>query len=669
MRKRTKDIPTFTRIVYHRILRPRLWKTFVWEELSRLSDKDFLRRFGFAGPNEEFLTQFHSAARFRFFFHPRNQKDFFLQLITSTQDQDQILSEAQDVLQNRFDTLGSGTVALGATINWHKDFKSGKEWPVRELRNDEILDLGNPSDVKVPWELSRFHQVWWLGKAYWLTRNELYARKFGDLVEDWIDKNPLGKGVNWHIAMEAAIRACNWIAGYYFFCESPSLSPAFWLKFIKSLHAHGRFIEYHLEYSWRNGNHFLSDVVGLAFLGMFFQQTADGKQWLQWSHAQLEEQMTEQVYPDGVNYEKSISYHRFVLELFYSATILCMKNNLRFTEKYMNHLEKMFEFVMHYVRPDGSIPLVGDADDGRLLRFSMGEDINDHRHALSVGGILFDRADFKSAAGRFAQDSLWLFGGEGFEKHQMLRGELPQPGPKAFTEGGFYILRSNQVHVFVDAGDLGMLGRGGHGQNDILSFEFWANGEALIVDSGTYGYTFDVQARQEFRSTRAHNTVMVDGKEIAEFDGIWRVKRDTTRPEVKEWTTSPDVDLLDAVHHGYDSPPQPVVHRRRFEFSKSRVRLLITDFLEGSGLHTIESFLHLAPTVRVELKEDRHATVTGKFGRYSISVDTGSFAIIDTRFSKSYGRIEPNKTLLLRLETILPITIRVEIRHEEGTST
>ncbi|MBM4162621.1 MAG: hypothetical protein FJ217_16165 [Ignavibacteria bacterium] len=138
---------------------------------------------------------------------------------------------------------------------------------------------------------------------------------------------------------------------------------------------------------------------------------------------------------------------------------------------------------------------------------------------------------------------------------------------------------------------------------------------------------------------------------------------------MKEWTTSPDVDLLDAVHHGYDSPPQPVVHRRRFEFSKSRVRLLITDFLEGSGLHTIESFLHLAPTVRVELKEDRHATVTGKFGRYSISVDTGSFAIIDTRFSKSYGRIEPNKTLLLRLETILPITIRVEIRHEEGTST
>ncbi|MBM4162400.1 MAG: hypothetical protein FJ217_15025, partial [Ignavibacteria bacterium] len=207
MRKRTKDIPTFTRIFYHRVVRPRIWKTFVCEELSRLSDQEFLQRFAFTGTTEEFLTHFHSAARFRFFFHPRNQKDFFLQLITSTQDQDQILSEAQDVLQNRFDTLGSGTVSLGTTINWHADFKSGKEWPVRELRNDEILDLGNPSDVKVPWELSRFHQVWWLGKAYWLTRNELYARKFGDLVEDWIDKNPLGKGVNWHIAMEAAIRA------------------------------------------------------------------------------------------------------------------------------------------------------------------------------------------------------------------------------------------------------------------------------------------------------------------------------------------------------------------------------------------------------------------------------------------------------------------------------
>ncbi|MEX2089422.1 MAG: hypothetical protein WEB62_06590, partial [Bacteroidota bacterium] len=130
------------------------------EQTARFSDKAFIRENGFDGDTVSFIDWFHAAARFRFFFHPRNRKDFFLQLITSTQPYEEILAEAQDVLENRFETLGSGKVDLGANINWHQDFKSGKEWPVRHLTVDEILDLGNPSDIKVPWELSRFHQVW-----------------------------------------------------------------------------------------------------------------------------------------------------------------------------------------------------------------------------------------------------------------------------------------------------------------------------------------------------------------------------------------------------------------------------------------------------------------------------------------------------------------------------
>ncbi|MGB2869705.1 MAG: alginate lyase family protein, partial [Bacteroidota bacterium] len=552
------------RIIKYRIVLPGLWNWFVVRKLKRLSDAEFWQFFPPSKSTEENLEEFKTQTRMSFFFHPRNQKDFFLELLERSQSRDSIVDEAREVLENKFETLGSGLVRLGEKISWNTDFKTGKEWPLKLLKKEEILDLDHPSDIKVPWELSRFHQVWWLGKAYWLNHDERYAEKFKALVEDWIDKNPLGQGVNWVNAMEVAIRASNWIAGYYFFCESKSIPPGFWIKFLKSLYLHGTFIEYHQEYSWRNGNHLLSDIVGLVFLGIFFRQATFGRKWLDSGVTSLHREMEEQVCPDGVDYEKSTSYHRLVLELFYSATILCQRNSIQFTQEYLKRLEQMFEFVAAYSRPDGSVPLFGDSDDGRLFRFIASGNVNDHRHALSVGAILFERPDFKSAAGRFHQDSLWLFGGEGFEVHQRLRSDASSPSSKSFPDGGFYCMQGKDMHVLVDAGDLGQKGMGGHGHNDVLSFELWAHGESLIVDSGTYAYTFDPIARQQFRGTRAHNTIVVDGIEIAEFDGLWRVHEDRTKPRVTEWSSSDEEDVLEAEHHAYETLSSPVVHRRRF---------------------------------------------------------------------------------------------------------
>lgn len=653
----TNSLRTYLRLAEYRILRPWWWRTVLLERVNKMSDEEFRRLFPFGGSSDDWLAEFHQRVRLRFFFHPRNQKDFFLQLLTQTEPYEQILSEADDVVANRFEALGSGKVELGWPIDWQRDFKSGKVWPLAPSWNIDILDLDNPSDVKVPWELSRFHQVWWLGKAYWLTRNERYAEKFRELVEDWIRHNPPGKGIHWHTAMEVAIRACNWIAGYYFFCESKSITPEFWLKFLKSLHAHGVFIRHHLEYAWRNGNHLLSGLVGLVFLGVLFRDMREGRAWFEQSIRALSEEMETQVYPDGVNYEKSISYHRLVLELFSTATILCQRNGIHFGKSYMRRLERMVEFVQHYTRPDGSAPLVGDADDGRLFRYCMNDDLNDHRHTLSVGAILFERSDFKHAAGRFSQDALWLFGGEGFEKQQLLRGEAKPLPSRVFPDGGFSVARSESTHLFVDVGDIGMRGRGGHGHNDTLSFEFWANGEPLIVDSGTYAYTFDVKARQEFRSTRAHNTVMVDEKEQAEFAGLWSIKDDRTQPRVLKWETEEQSDCLIAEHHAY----RPIVHRREFRLDKSKAQLTIRDEILGEGEHTVESFFHVAPGFRLEQADPRRVKVHGERGNAVVEISTGTVEIIDSWFSPRYGVKQRNQSIRISLKQSLPVTITVTI--------
>ena len=50
-------------------------------------------------------------------------------------------------------------------------------------------------------------------------------------------------------------------------------------------------------------------------------------------------------------------------------------------------------------------------------------------------------------------------------------------------------MRSPDAVMVVDAGEVGMRGIGGHGHNDVLSFDLWAAGAPLLVDSGTYTYS------------------------------------------------------------------------------------------------------------------------------------------------------------------------------------
>lgn len=645
--------------VRYRKLRPFLWDVVRSKQLARKSNEDFFRAFGWTGTPEEFVDSLRETSRTNFFFHPRNRKDFFLNTLTFTQPLEAILDEADLVLTNHFQTLGSPVMDLGSTIPWQRDFKSGKEWPLRPLRKHELLDAGTSSDVKVPWELSRFHQVWWLGKAHWLTGNQAYAEKFGGLVSDWIEKNPLGVGVTWSIAMEVSIRACNWIAGYHFFCESQMLKQELWVKFVRSLLEHGAFIESHIEYGRVNHNHFLSNVVGLIYLGIFFRDLPEGRRWLRWGVQELEEQMQEQVYEDGVDHEKAIGYHRLVLELFYSSALLCKMNNINLSRPFWERLGRMFDFLQSYSRADGTIPFVGDADDGRLFRFSMHQPINDHRHALSVGAILFKRPDLNSAAGRFDQEALWYFGGEGFEIHRTLGMQAKISESRAFAAGGFYIMRTENTHVFIDVGEIGLRGRGGHGHNDTLSFELWHH-VPFIVDSGTYTYSADTRMRTRLQGTASHNTVMVDDVEIADWTDLWTIKNDTTNPRVLNWSTDSAVDILEAEHFGYQRLPDRVVHRRKLVLDKTNNELLVTDTLTGQQAHFLQLRLHFHPAVSIEREEKNRYLASHGDHRIRIAISEEA-DMIGTLCSPSYGILQQSAGLQIRLRAALPYTVTTRI--------
>ncbi len=438
---------------------------------------------------------------------------------------DLIVTEADQICEHVFDLLGSGPTPLGGKIDWHTDFKTRHRWnPQTYYKRIRPAPYPGGYDIKVPWELSRCQHFVRLGQAYWITGDEKYAREFVAQVSDWIDTNPWPWGVNWACTMDVAIRAVNWLWGYAFFRDAPCLTDEFLLTLWQSLLVHGRHIYRNLE---NNGgftnNHYLADLVGLIYLGTLCSEFNEAAEWRDFGLRELWQEMAKQVYPDGVSFEASIPYHRLAAELFLSPVILCRLNEIPVPDEVMIRLEKMLEFVMHYTRPDGTVPLIGDADNGRLHRLKAWDpperEWNDHRYLLAIGAILFDRQDFAQAAGDQWEEAVWLLGNEALGVQQQIRTKSQRPvdlGFRVFPDGGIYVLHHDNLHLVVDCGPIGQSGRGGHAHNDVLSFELFIKDRPWIVDPGTYAYTSDYESRHQFRSTGYHNAPQILGPQVLE---------------------------------------------------------------------------------------------------------------------------------------------------------
>jgi Heparinase II/III-like protein/Heparinase II/III N-terminus len=598
--------------------------------------------------------------RATFFFSPADREHWAQAFRTRNPDGvNAVMAAADRVLRHEFDLLGSGCVSLGPSLPWLSDFKTGREWPLLYSPDIDYAELDRPTDVKVPWELSRCQHFTALGQAYWLTGDERYAREFVSEVEDWIARNPWGYGVNWACAMDVALRAVSWTWGFHFMSESVACAdPAFRGAFLRALYLHGEHVATHIERSDINGNHYLCDAVGLVFLGSFFRSTGKGRRWLATGHAMIAAEMFNQTSVDGVDFEKSTAYHRLVLEALLTCGVLLARNGEPFPSAWRSRLELMLEFVEGYVKPDGRMPLVGDADDGRIQKLGT-QAINDHRYLLSAGAALFGRADFKRAAGQFGDESFWLLGPEGAAAFDAIPPVATPLQSKAFPEGGFFALRSDRAHVFVDCGEVGMHGRGGHGHNDILSFELWLDGMNLITDCGAYLYTASREWRNRFRSTAFHNVVQVDGEELNRFispDTLWQL-HDDARPQDVEWKPGSRVDYFRGSHSGYLRLTPPVTVTREIALVKDGPDVIVRDAIGGTGTRELVWRFHLDPVLDATIDgRDVRLRAAGRDAwlQLASASDGLTMTIEQGWISPSYGVRAATRVVTLRGHVVLP---------------
>ena len=436
------------------------------------------------------------------------------------------LSSADLICDHVFDLLGSGLRRLSdpapdrdyAPIKWHLDVTSGYTWNPRLTARRIPLRPAPGVEVRVPWELSRFQHLPILGKAFLLTGQERYLREYTSQIEDWIEHNPVGLGVNWASPMDAALRAVSWLAAGEFL-PLDRVGDSFLTRLQTSLAEHGAYLRSHLErYGNLSNNHYIADLVGLLLIGLCCPHLPRADSWRRFSQAELEAEARRQVYADGCHFEGSTAYHGLVLEMLFYAELLAARAGTPFSAAYRSIIRNMCAAALTCTKPDGRLPQIGDNDSAQFIalgpRRSPGL-----AHLFPLAALHLADASLDPGCSPELRETLfWVFGPAAAAAARSLPPAAPHPAASSLPDAGWHVMRTAADYAFVSCGRLGQSGHGGHNHNDLLSFELVLGGRDLIVDPGTYCYFADPAARNRFRSTQSHNTIQVDALEQNRID-------------------------------------------------------------------------------------------------------------------------------------------------------
>jgi hypothetical protein len=490
------------------------------------------------------------------------------------------------------DLLGHHAVACGSPIDWHRDPSSGRRAPLRHWSRIAYLDPSVVDDYKLLWEVNRQQHFVTLGQAYAYSRDARYADAFVAQLTSWIAANPPRIGINWASSLEVAYRAISWLWGLQLFADAPQLTDDVLLAALESLRRHALHVERYLSTYYSPNTHLTGEALGLLYVGTALPQFQDADRWRSTGWRILRDQLVRQVREDGSYFEQALYYHRYTADIYHHALLLSDANGWPRDDQMRAHVARLDAFLVHALHPDGTVPLVGDDDGGRLVRLD-GRPTNDARPTLATGAALFGRADLRRAGGNAVEECLWLLGATGAAALAAVGAERPAACSIGFPQGGFYVLRDgwsgDETWALVDGGPHGALNCG-HAHADALSLEVASGGRTVLADSGTFSYTGE--ARDRFRATASHNSVSVDGESSSVTAGLfhWRhVARTTTR----DWLTLPGADLWRGAHDGFRRLPDPATHERTVLLLHGRY-LLVLDVLAAEGSHRWTVHWHAA---------------------------------------------------------------------------
>lgn len=546
-------------------------------------------------------------------------------------------------IKHEFDLLGSGWVCWNSTknlelnsehnffakklfeymskdyqfIDWQLDVKSGFEFKNTKQFDEQIINRSKNVDIKNCWELGRLQHLPQLAFAsVSLENKEELILEFKNQCLDFIVSNPIGMGVQWACTMDVGIRVCNLLVAYDIFKQgdvNKIMNDEFTLIFTDSIYRHAEFIYNHLEYKeGAAGNHYFFNLVGLLFTTNYLSEKEETLLWREFAEQEIEKEFYKQFFSDGGNFEGSTTYHCLGTEAMLYATALKLRNCEKLSQDYIDLLGKSVQFIKDVIKPTGEMPQFGDNDSGRLFKFSYEESLLNYRALLSGFSGLFENEDSSNEDSSYVEKNIimQLSGSNKLQssiskqkrkyplqdaKHQLQQptsteiifsSDIDTDEIKLYTynDFGIYVFKSSHFYLGISAiSNNNMHHSWGHVHNDKLSFDLQVNGVDLVKDPGTYLYTSFPEKRNEFRSAKAHNGIVVKGIEQNKAIDLFYLDREVKCQVLEIQNLS---ITLQANYYG-------VEHVRKFSIFANQ--LIITDYCNKPFKVNINNFDKYAP--------------------------------------------------------------------------
>jgi hypothetical protein len=590
---------------------------------------------------------------------------------------DIVCGVADEVCKGRFSFLSYETVTLGFPPPWHLDFVSGKKWEMAPGGELEIV-RHDGSDVKAPWELSRLQHLPVLGKANVMSGEDVYREAAKSLLSDWIDRNPVGVGVNWTIAMEAALRSISIVLLLNLLWPlRPEENP--WLeKVTRSLWHHYLYIEAHLEFSHIvRSNHYLSNIVGLVWLSHSLEARSMTAKRQSYQDL-VEREILHQVYADGGDYEASSGYQVLVAQLFTSVLLLLRADQVEVKESFRDRLKQMYVWMKTLANQQGRLPHIGDCDDGRVewllddLKQMRSVPLPE-RDSLRVSSLIgMGETLFGNAPSEGVTESTWYGLKPSSPPVPTCGASQPENlSIQTLPDSGIAVSRFGAAELIFIALPNGIHGKGSHTHNDKLSIILRLDGEDTLCDSGTGGYSRDAARRNSFRATAAHNTALVNQYEQNDIPdsprGLFSLGNEAQVTPIEEFRDG-DARCLRASHFGYRKIG--VVHTRVLKLKPTN-GVLIEDTFSGSAKHDVELHFHLGERWKVGHIDSQSAELRiGLTGTRNAELrmrgcDSLMAEKRPAQISRLFGNSIGGEEILVRLSGSFPLTIYSELMWEE----
>jgi hypothetical protein len=473
-------------------------------------------------------------------------------------------------------------------------------------------------DVKYVWELNRHQFLVDLAKVAFLQRSQRHASALHGLLQSWQAWVPYATGAPWACALEPAFRAWSWMWAYRLVRAADLLPDQVHLEWLAGFYDHGRFLYRHLERYSSPYNHLIGEAAALFALGIMFPEFRASDAWRRRGQRVLESTVGEQFHPDGGSVEQSTFYHHATLGFYMLSAILAARNQMAFSPDVVKAIERGIEFSMALAQPDGRVPSIGGADDGKPLRLEH-LPFWDFRPYQAIGAVMFSRPDFKAAAGRFYEDALWVLGSDGATAFDGLPSH-PPPASRALPASGYWVLRSewskDADYVCFDCGpqaaglSRGTIPSAAHGHSDCLSVIVALAGRPVLVDPGFFCYNGEPEWEVHFRKTGAHNTLTIDGQDQARHVAkmAWT---HTYSARFDGWSDEGRLAWARGSHDGFARGHDGVIHHRTVWLRRDGY-VILYDEITGAGTHAVQANFQFAPGT-LTLGDSGTALFDGRF--------------------------------------------------------